>query len=282
MQKSECEHFVLSPSHITKVHNMEINYLFIDGGCLRESLKNYSERFFDNDLIEFDYPRLSLEFNKVFYYDSLPPIKNEELDDEYFERVEPIIKFFTNLSLLDGFHVYEGTTRRRRKIIEQKKVDIMIAVDMLNHSFRKNMSKATLLTSDLDFKPLIDALVDNGMYVKLWYPINKTNQELIQSADAGKELSLSTVFEYATPKFKKSHFIPRGKDKIGKDLFNVTKIDDIENEFGIKGELYKANDRSTYYLLFPTYFNPKVNTHLEFENLGKLKEYFNEYSYPKN
>ncbi|MBD2254416.1 NYN domain-containing protein [Nostoc parmelioides] len=45
---------------------------------------------------------------------------------------------------------------------EQKEIDIMIAVDMLTHSFQKNMDEATLLAGDLDFKPLIDALVLNG------------------------------------------------------------------------------------------------------------------------
>jgi len=260
---------------------MEVNYLFIDGGCLRETLKDYSERFFDGDKVEFDYQKLSREFTKIFYYDSLP-VKNEsESEDEFNIRVQSTIDFFTKLSLLDGYHVYEGTARRRRRRIEQKKVDIMIAVDMLNHSFRKNMSKATLLTADLDFKPLVDALVDNGMFISLWYPINKTNQELIQSADASRKLGLTTIFEYSTTDFQKNHFIPRGKDKMGKDLFNVTKLEDLENKFGIKGELYKANDRPTYYLLFPTYFNPGANTHLEFENVEKLKEYFNEYSYPQ-
>ena len=260
---------------------MEINYLFIDGGCLRETLKNYSERFFDGDTIEFDYPKLGREFSKVFYYDSLP-VKNEnETDVDYDIRVQPNIDFFTKLSLLDGFHVYEGTARRRRRRIEQKKVDIMIAVDMLNHSFRKNMSKATLLTADLDFKPLIDALVDSGMYISLWYPINKTNQDLIQSADASSKLDLTIIFEHSTTDFQKSHFIPKGKDIMGQYLFNVTKIEDLENKFGIKGELFKANDRLTHYLLFPIYYNPKAYTHLEFEDVEKLKEYFNEYSHPQ-
>lgn len=258
---------------------MDVDYLFLDGGCLRETLKDYSVRFFDNEEIDFDYQKLSKEFGKVFYYDSLP-VKNEnESDNEYETRIQSNINFFTRLSLLDGYHVYEGTARRRRKKIEQKKVDTMITVDMLNHSFRKNMSKATLLTADLDFKPLIDALVDNGMYISLWYPISKTNQELIRSADACRKLDLTAVFEYSTIDFKRTHSIPKGKDKIGNDLFNVTKIEDLKNKFGIKGELYKANDRPIYYLLFPTYFNPKANTHLEFDDVEKLKEYFDEYSY---
>jgi len=258
---------------------MEIQYLFVDGGCLRETLEDYSKRFFDGDRIEFDYERLGREFQKVFYYDSLPPKKRDEKEAEYQERIAPELEFFSKLNLLDGFHVYEGTSRRRRKKIEQKKVDIMIAVDMLNHSFRKNMSRATLLTSDLDFKPLIDALVDNGMYINLWYPINKTNQELIQSADSSRKLDLPAIFSYTTSDFQKSNYIPNSSNKIGIDLFNVTRIEDVENKFGIKGQLFKANDRPTYYLVFPSDYNPKVNIHLEYENVDKLKEYFNEYSY---
>ncbi|MGQ9847793.1 MAG: NYN domain-containing protein [Bacteroidales bacterium] len=260
---------------------MEVNYLFIDGGCLRETLKDYSVRFFDCDEVEFDYQKLSREFTKIFYYDSLPVKNKSESEEEFNIRVQTTIDFFTKLSLLDGYHVYEGTARRRRKRIEQKKVDIMIAVDMLNHSFRRNMSKATLLTADLDFKPLIDALVDTGMFITLWYPINKTNQELIQSADACRKLDLLTIYEYSTTDFKKNHFIPRSVNKVGDDLFNVTMIEEIENKFGIKGKLYKANDRPTYYLLFPTYFDPRVYTYLEFGNVNILKEYFNEYSYPQ-
>src|SRR4030066_1802652 len=260
---------------------MEVNYLFIDGGCLRETLKDYSERFFNEDTIEFDYQKLGDEFNKVFYYDSLPVKYDNETDAEYEIRIQPNIDFFTELSLLDGYHVYEGSARRRRKQIVQKKVDIMIAVDMLNHSFRKNMSRTTLLTADLDFKPLIDALVDNGMYISLWYPINKTNIELIRSADASKILNLTTLFSYTTTMFQKTHFIPKRKEKMGKDLFNVTKVEELENKFGIKGELFKANDRPEFFLLFPTYYNPNANTHLEFGDVEKLKEYFDEYKYPQ-
>ncbi|MBU2445481.1 MAG: NYN domain-containing protein [Bacteroidetes bacterium] len=259
---------------------MEIQYLFVDGGCLRETLADYSLRFFDGDKIEFDYERLGREYQKVFYYDSPPPKNSDEKEAEYQERITPELEFFSQLNLLDGFHVYEGISRRRRKKVEQKKVDIMIAVDMLNHSFRKNMSKATLLTSDLDFKPLIEALVDNGMYINLWYPLNRTNIELIQSADSSKKLDLHAVYDYCTPSFKQSHYIPKGSNKIGQDLFNVTKIGDIKNRFGIEGEIFKANDRLTHYLLFKTYYNEKAYTHLEFENIDKLKAYFDEYSYP--
>lgn len=260
---------------------MENNYLFIDGACLRETLKGYSESYFEGNEIKFDFSRLSREYKKVFYYDSPPAKKYEETEEQYADRIKPVEEFFIKLNLLDGYHVYEGISRKRRRGIEQKKVDIMIAVDMLNHAFRKNMSQATLLTSDLDFKPLIDALVDNGMYINLWYPVNNTNKELIQAADSSRKFDLPTIYEYTLQEFKRSNSIPKGRDKIGKDIYNVTKLEDIENRYGIKGELFKANDKPLFYLLFPTYFNPNANTHLEFNDKEKLVCYFKEYSYPK-
>lgn len=45
---------------------MEMNYLFIDGACLREALQDYSEKYFNGDPIELDYPRLGREFQKIF------------------------------------------------------------------------------------------------------------------------------------------------------------------------------------------------------------------------
>ncbi len=75
----------------------------------------------------------------------------------------------------------------------QKKIDVMIAVDMLTHTFRRNMHQATLLTSDLDFKPLLDALVHEGMFVTLWYPPNDTNKELVAAADRRQPFGIRDV-----------------------------------------------------------------------------------------
>jgi uncharacterized LabA/DUF88 family protein len=95
-------------------------------------------------------------------------------------------------------------SRRRRKVVEQKEVDILIAVDMLTHSFQRNMHEVAFLTSDLDFRPLIEAVIREGMYIQLWYPKGKTNEELIYAADSRKPLTVKDVFSWCTANFKKS------------------------------------------------------------------------------
>jgi hypothetical protein len=69
----------------------------------------------------------------------------------------------------------------------------MLTVDMLTHAFRRNMHKATLLTGDNDFKPLLDALVQDGMFVSLLYPPDETSRELMQAADARWPLNMQTI-----------------------------------------------------------------------------------------
>jgi len=171
------------------------SYLFIDGGCVRETLKTIARDYLgdENLKLELDYHQLTGGFTKVFYYDALPGKKPDETDGDYETRTAPDIRFLEQLSMLARFHVYQGDARwRRRRGNEQKKIDVMIAVDMLTHSFRRNMDAATLLTGDLDFKRLIDALVHEGMFVTLWHP-PQANKELMSAADERRQFGIQSV-----------------------------------------------------------------------------------------
>jgi uncharacterized LabA/DUF88 family protein len=151
----------------------------------------------------------------VFYYDALPSKHEKETPDEYDVRLQSRIQFHDQLGSLDRFHVYEGDTRRSPKLRkqEQKKVDVMIAVDMLTHAFRRNMQECTLLTGDLDFKPLIDALVSDGMNVTLWYPPKKTSRELIAAADQRRQLDVQSVYHALRPSSRALFTIPTTNGK---------------------------------------------------------------------
>ncbi len=173
---------------------MDTKYLFIDGGCLRATIKKISERYFDGAELKIDYVRLSGGYKKAFYYDAIPAIKRDENDLDYAQRIRSRVELHNHIATLPGYHVYEGDSRIRRKQVQQKEVDVMIAVDMLTHTFRGNMDRATLIASDLDFKPLLDALVREGMFVELRYPPLETNQDLINAADHRIPLAIDTVY----------------------------------------------------------------------------------------
>jgi uncharacterized LabA/DUF88 family protein len=187
----------------------EIVYLFVDGGSLRGKLDNVSRAYFNGNSFNLDFTRLVSDFTKVFYYDAVPVRNEGEAEDIYHARIRPQRQLLDSAAGVDRIHVYEGDARKRRKVgLEQKKVDVMIAVDMLTHTFRHNMHKATLLTGDNDFKPLIDALVQEGMFVTLWYPCGETSKELMNAADTRKRLGLLQLRDLLTSDSARDFSIP--------------------------------------------------------------------------
>jgi uncharacterized LabA/DUF88 family protein len=187
----------------------EVHYLFIDGGAVRGRLQNLSNRFFGGVAFNLDFKSIAGNYTKVFYYDALPVREDSETELEYETRIKSQKDVFDAASNVDRVHVYEGDARRRRKRgLEQKKVDVMLTVDMLTHAFRRNMHQATLLTGDNDFKPLIDALVQDGLFVTLWYPPDETSKELIQAADARRPLNVEVLGELLTTKSRAMFRIP--------------------------------------------------------------------------
>lgn len=192
--------------------SQEISYLFVDAGCLRATLKDISDRYVAGQPLSLDYEGFTRAYSKVFYYDALPAVKDDESREQYEARIAPQLSLLEDLRSRDRFHVYEGDVRRaksRRDRPEQKKVDVMIAVDMLTHSFKRNMHRAILLTSDLDFTPLVNALVHEGMFVTLWYPPKDTHADLIAAADGKIPLRIDSVYDYLASDSKRLFSVPQ-------------------------------------------------------------------------
>jgi len=249
----------------------KIKYLFIDGGCLDSVLETFSKELFDSEPLEVDYFTVARDYQKIFYYDCLPAQKKDESILDYQRRIQPKVKLFNQLKSLDNFHVYEGTARLRdkRRGQEQKQVDIMIAVDMLTHSFRRNMHEATLITGDLDFKPLIDALVQDGMQVTLLYPKGKTNYELVDAADSKQPLRIGVVQQWLTNSFKSKVKLP--------DVYYL-KIPNLDASWQQIEMVEQSNYKAFFYEKHSAYAAvvPNIDGEyhlLQHNNLGQLKFY---------
>ena len=234
----------------------EIRYLFIDGGYLDKILTKIGNEFWNTENIEIDYSKLRNGFSKVFYYNCLPGKRNDESDVEFQKRIKIREEFYNDLKLLDSYHVFEGVTFGRKSKIRQKAVDIMIAVDMLRHSYRKNMDKTTLLTGDLDFKPLLEALVLEGMHTSILYSKESISNELLYSADSNQRITIKTIYEWIPDHLKHNYRIPKFIPSLIIEnpvllRKGVTKNDEInllgrdENEFWI--EIKKENNRNNYW-----------------------------------
>lgn len=124
---------------------------------------------------------------------------------------------FDQLRALPGWHVSEGLARHRKRERQvQKEVDILIAVDMLTHTHRKNMHRLTFVSGDQDFAPLLEAVVRDGMYVELLYPEGHTSQDLMHFADVARPMDIDFMYSVSTEAFRRRHELPiRSADLFG-------------------------------------------------------------------
>lgn len=170
-------------------------YLYIDGGCLRAATKKILSQMEESSRsLELNLARLANGYDRVFYYDAISAKGHDESISDYRLRVEQEHARFDKIRALDSFHVVLGEIKGRANK-RQKRVDVHLAVDMMLHTFRKNMGSATLLAGDDDFIPLIEALVREGMKIRVWAPKQATS-ELLAAADHRQPLNLATIYHY--------------------------------------------------------------------------------------
>lgn len=147
---------------------------FIDGGYLTYLLRDFGE-----PTIAFD--RFAAELTggddllRVYYYDC-PPYKGPTPTSEESERFAAKERFFHALSRLNRFTVRQGKLAFRghdratgRPIFIQKRVDIMLAVDLVLLSTKRQIWRAALVTGDSDFLPAVEVAKNEGVLVHLYH-----------------------------------------------------------------------------------------------------------------
>ena len=189
-----------------------IAYLFVDGAYLRERYRTSMTAVFgiDGDLdVRKIYDLFTRELKRVFYYDCLQDIQCDGEDDSNFRsRVAEQEERFEQIQLATGYHVRLGSLSGTSKKIRQKKVDVLLAVEALDHAARKNMEVACLLAGDLDFVPVVESLVRMGTWVEVIYDPRSAARHLYLAADGSHKLGFERYYDWSTDSFRNSHPIP--------------------------------------------------------------------------
>jgi uncharacterized LabA/DUF88 family protein len=220
----------------------EIHYLFIDGGYFREVTESLAKKYWGIERVLIDYSMLKRGFTKVFYYDCPPAKQQSESQDDYSARLGEYRALLNVMHMSDGYHCVEGTTRGRPGRTRQKQIDVKIAVDMLTHAHRRNMHKVTLLTGDLDFKPVVDALVQDGMFVTLWYEKSSASEELIYAADAKRRVDLRELHRVTDTMIQGAFPMPDTRGERDKKTDGFSLVKKGQSCIGNPVELFRQND----------------------------------------
>ena len=173
--------------------NNEVTYLFVDGNWLKGALKELSTRWFHAP-ISIDYGLLALDCKatKCFFYDAYPP----EDDPDFKDETKAKDREFAAISAIPGWHVVTGLTRGKRggkNRLQQKGVDLKLGIDAITHRIRGNFARAVLIVGDLDFLPLVNALVELGAWVEIWCDPTKTSKDLYLAADGRTWINIPSV-----------------------------------------------------------------------------------------
>jgi uncharacterized LabA/DUF88 family protein len=169
-------------------------YLFIDGGYLQGVYRDLFEPLFGSGYLV-DYKSVMGTFNarRAFLYDCLDDIQKEkESEADFKARVQRQEDHFEAIDKVEGVHVVRGYLSPGKKR-QQKEVDVLLSVDMLTHSFSKNMDEAVLLSGDRDFRPVVENIVRLGTCVKVAYDPRTGSRELARAADYEMEIDITAL-----------------------------------------------------------------------------------------
>ncbi|MGH8005972.1 MAG: NYN domain-containing protein [Candidatus Binatia bacterium] len=148
--------------------------VFIDGGYLDKVL----QEDFASPHIAYDKLVVALTQTKDLfrtYYYHCPPYQSNPPTSEESKRYGRKHAFFTRLSLLPSFEVRlgrlvkQGYDEKGRPIFIQKRVDCMIAVDMVLLAAKRQVTHIELISGDSDFVPAVEAVKRESVVVTLWH-----------------------------------------------------------------------------------------------------------------
>lgn len=215
-------------------------YAFIDAGFFRQLLSFYSGET-NVDIFEgINWQQLSSFGRRVFWYDALPAKKKAQSEVEYQETVSKKLEELNFIDQQDGIFVKTGVSRFRQRDnrIEQKGVDVLLAVDALQCAYKNLADEVHIYSSDLDFFPVFEALQATQTRGHLHYQPDRTSEELRRVADGSHPFTVTRALSVCrlAPE-KQNAFFPRSHSQL--KFGELQTIFEQENASGEKGGIYR-------------------------------------------
>ena len=182
---------------------MGMSAVFIDGAYLEKVLLH------DHNRVPIDFGLLVAamvdegdELLRAHYYNCLLHKSNPPTDEER-ERYGNRHRFYTALGYIPRFEVrlgrlaYRGTDQNGDPIFQQKRVDLMLGVDMALLAGKQRVSKVVLLSGDSDFTPAVEAVKAEGVLTTVWHGSRsdqtRPSDDLIRACDEQHEITSEDV-----------------------------------------------------------------------------------------
>jgi len=175
--------------------------IFIDGGYIDKVLRHE----FNGAKISYrDLPKWiansiqpDIGILRTYYYHCLPYQSNPPTQEES-KYISSAQKFFGALRRLPRFEVRLGLLARYgpnangRYYYQQKRVDVLLSVDLVQLSTKRAIDHAAIIAGDSDFIPAINVARNEGVSIWLFHGKNIHN-ELWSSSDERIKFTQETI-----------------------------------------------------------------------------------------
>ena len=108
------------------------------------------------------------EILRTYYYNCLPYQSNPPTEEER-ARFSKRQRFHKMLTRLPKYEVREGRLVKRGFEFEQKGIDTLLSIDLVNLAASNMISEAVLLAGDYDFVPAVTVVKDHAVNVTLYH-----------------------------------------------------------------------------------------------------------------
>jgi len=156
--------------------------IFIDGGYLAKILEHeHSSKRIDLGKLQ-DKMKNHYDLFRTYYY-ICPPFQSTTPTDDEKTRLGNYDRFIYNLHKIPHFEIRQGILIETRDSFQQKRIDVMLAVDMVRTTWNRSMHRAAIIAGDGDFVPVINDIKNAGVIVCLYYSENAISKELLDVCD---------------------------------------------------------------------------------------------------
>ena len=179
--------------------------IFIDGGYfinqIREGAEPVDYGVLSTYLLTPLRRQMPIDLLRAYFYDCAPWMSPEPGEDE-IRRMEAHRGFVDEIERTNRWQVRLGKLEKRwdgsREYFEQKRVDVLLSVDLVRHAAAGHIQHAILLAGDSDFIPAIAAAKESGVTISLWGgPAKSVHKDLAWLVD---ELHWFKWNEFMPPK----------------------------------------------------------------------------------
>jgi len=171
---------------------MEKCGIFIDRGYLRSKLKDFGK--FSLDFYKFSEKiARTIKCNRLrtYYYDCLPiRISGNEKSEMLYKSKK---NFCNKISLLPRFEISFGELQYIKGTYKQKKVDVLMSLDIADKCFENQITHAVIVAGDSDFIPAIKRAKGYGAIVHLVAHKESVNNEILQETDEIHNLNVKFI-----------------------------------------------------------------------------------------